>query len=95
MQAWSSPYFIIVGQVRSLYCGPVRWSGPWVRSGPCIIHSRRPDPFGASAYNLQSISALRRNRVWFTRLWPQRGFKANSWWLLLRSLRKFEVQETF
>ena len=24
----------------------------------------RPDPFGAGAYNLQSISALRRNTVW-------------------------------
>ena len=32
--------------------------------------------FGAGAYNLQSISALRRNRVWFTRLdAPRAGWK--------------------
>ena len=29
---------------------------------------RRPDPFGSGAYNLQSISVLRRNRVWSKRL---------------------------
>ena len=28
----------------------------------------RPDPFRAGAYNLQSISTLQRNWVWFTRL---------------------------
>ena len=28
-------------------------------------------------------------------IWPRCGFIANSWWLLLCSLRKFEAQETF
>ena len=28
----------------------------------------RPDSFGVGTYNLQSISALLRNRVWFMRL---------------------------
>ena len=43
------------------------------RQNPSIFQNKkgigsRPDPFQGGAYNLQSISATMRKRVWFTRL---------------------------